>query len=192
MSKIGVFNAIKQGDICTLTSKLEENPDFASASILFKWTVMHELAQRGRATMIELLVRFGSTTIDTPGYGRMTPMHTAAWNGHVSAIETLVRLGSTAIDTLDKRGRSPLYTALLREKWECVEVLKELGADCSITHLDSLTPTQFDLLNKPIDESKSAETRYRAYFNRSCVSRLLFHLDTVKRPSSPSTRHLLE
>ena len=261
MSKIGVFNAIKQGDICTLTSKLEENPDFASASILFKWTVMHEAAQRGRATMIELLVQKGSTVIDTlsnasrtpmflaaekghastieilvqmgsqaidslneiseltPMYvaaqeGHVsvietlvrlgstsidtltkrgwTPMHVAASKGHVSVIETLVRLGSTAIDALNTRGVSPLYMALMDKKWECVDRLKELGADRSIAQLSSLTPKYLNLLDKPIDESKSAKARYRVYFNQSCVSRLLFHLDTAKRPSSPSTRYLLE
>mgnify|MGYP003386946995 CR=1 FL=1 len=261
MCKLRVFKAIIHGDICALTIELEENPHLASASAQWNWTVMHEAAQRGRATMIELLVKKGSTaidtlnnanrtpmflaaekghaltiemlvqmgsqTIDSPNEGyNWTPMHTAALNGHVSVIEmlvrlgstsidtstgrgwtpmhaaasrghisvieTLIQLGSTSIDTLDMRGESPLYIALMREKWECVEVLKAHGADRSIARLSSLTPKHLNHLDKPTDESESAETRYRAYFNQSCVSRLLSHLDTAKRSSSPSTRHLLE
>ena len=184
-----VFTAISEGNVCALTRELEKNPRLVNGYILLRWTVMHEAASRGHASIIDVLVQFGNTTIDALTPCKKTPMYIAACRGHLSVIEALVRLGSTSIDAPDMRGESPLYLALKRGKWDRVELLRILGANCSIPQLSLLTEEQRSHLDEPLDENESAEILYRVYFDRSCVSRLLFHLDTVKRPSFPSIRY---
>ena len=186
-----VFSAINDEDVCVLAGELLKNLRLIDAYIRIYRNVIQQAASHGHDSVIEALVRFGSSPLNTLSVCGRTPIYREAYRVRVSIAEAFSRLGSSTIDTLNTKGESPLYLALIHNNWQRVKILRMFGANCSISQLSLLTQEQHSHLDEPLDESESAKIRHRVYFNQSCTSRLLFHLDTVKHLPS-LTRHLLK
>ena len=77
-----------------------------------KRTLLFIAASNGHTRVVELLVKLGSISIDTPDDLGVTPLFAAATNNHVPVIEALVRLGSKVIDTPNRFGLTPLANAV--------------------------------------------------------------------------------
>jgi len=127
------------------------------------WTPMHTAAKRGHVSVIEALVRLGSTAIDTPNRWGSTPIFIAALYGRASVIEALVRLGSTAFDTHNRYGWVPLDVSGKAGKSEAMKTLRALGAGLPLE-----------------DEDEAHEIRWRVYFRDSLVEKLLFAASTCE------------
>lgn len=137
---------------------------------------IHIAARKGHAMIIELLVLLCNKVIDMPISEGWTPMRMAVQYGHTEVIETLVRLGSCVNNTLYDKTHTLVYTAAYNNDKPCIRTLKLLGADCSSVPFTSTSESTLKLLNSTIDETEIAELRYRIYFSRSLMERVLLEL----------------
>lgn len=148
-----------------MDSKIVDVPTNYGETPLFK------AAASGHVPVIEMLVRLGSEAIDTPNKYGCTPMFAAACRGHTSVIEALVRLGSEAVDTSDTYGETPLFEAIRSKTNECARMLRMLGAESSFL-LSSPEHREIEERTRPSEE-KTLEVRFRVYFARSLLDRLV-------------------
>ncbi len=164
--------AARQGNLEELEKLLDLHPDLIDMPTTYGITPLYTAASFGRAAVVELLIRLGSTVIDTPdNYDGWTPMHVAAFNGHASVIETLIRFGSTVIDTPTNDGRVPIGFAHSYGGLAATEVLQYLGAVNAIA---------------VYDEDKALEVRHRVFFRHSLLQRCFDHPE--QRLASSSKR----
>lgn len=109
-------------------------------------TPMHLAARGGHFTVIETLVRMGSSDIDSTSqiseyFREATPMHLAAMMGHVGVIETLARLGSKGIDKPDFLRVTPMHLAAQGGHVDVIEALVRLGSrSLDATDQTGITP----------------------------------------------------
>lgn len=176
-----VWNVSLTGNVEKLVDLLEKSPHLIDAPDICRTSPMYFAASRGHILIIKTLVQKGSTAIDTPNSSGWTPLHAMAMGGHDSAIELIVELGSEALDALDQYNRTPISIAMIYANWTCVATLKMLGANPAIGATYALTREQHDYLYAPMDENEIGKTRYRVYFQRSLVDRLLFQLTIVSK-----------
>lgn len=152
-------------------------------------TPIYAAASTMREHLVTMLFTAGSQAIDTQNSRGRTPLFAAVLSRDDSMIEHLVRLGSQALDTPTKEGETPMQKALQMNHLPCVKVLMALGAHCQ--HLrNSLSSQAGLLLDAGIDESEVAEIRYRVYFGRSLVGRLLLDLERQENLRATRTTKL--
>lgn len=109
--------------------------------------------------------------VDLPDNNGWTPLHYAASSGNDSTIQLLLRCGSTALDFPDNFGWCPLFYAAWYGCDSTMTILKVAGT--TTLSFDLLT-SQTQKLQAPIPEDEVLEIRFRIYFRRSLISRLLF------------------
>ncbi|OQW65818.1 MAG: hypothetical protein BVN35_22050 [Proteobacteria bacterium ST_bin11] len=130
------------------------------------------------ANIIEKLICFGSKSINTPSVGGRTPMRMAASNGCTNALESLVRLGSNELDTQSFLEVPPLREAAYNRHRETTCILLSLGHSCDNFHSDFFTSDFIRSCKEEVTEDYAGEVRYRVWFSRSLVARLLFELQS--------------
>lgn len=143
-------------------------------------TPIYVAASRGREYIATMLFAAGSQTIDVQNNQGCTPLFAAITHRHTSMVELLFQLGSQSLEVPTNSGITPMHQAVRSNQISCMKVLMALGA--SYQHLWDFAEEDSArlLLDTGIDESEIAEIRYRVYFERSLVGRLLLDLERQK------------
>jgi len=100
-------------------------------------TPLHEAADGGNASVVELLLDSGADLNARNGLGS-TPLHVAAYKGNLSIVELLLRRGADP-NSRNMYGSTPLHEAASNSHAGVVRLLLENGADPSIRNKDGKT-----------------------------------------------------
>ncbi len=99
---------------------------------------LHAAADRGHATIVELLVRRGAD-VELPGYRGRTALLLAAKRGSTTVVRRLIEAGAN-VDGADDAGNRPLSEAIAESHRGVVALLIESGADLDAFNADGETP----------------------------------------------------
>ncbi len=165
-------------------------------------TLMFDAARYSGTDIIEKIIELGCTTIDTPNKKGKTPLvcalrlgekhnvallikhgcrttgtfetrkatvfHYAAEWGQASQIRLLARAGCTNFDVPNSSGKYPIENAFNFGTRSGARTLMALNGFQSYTGQDAVLT---------LSEEEIADERYRIYFKRSLIQRLLDELD---------------
>jgi ankyrin repeat protein len=165
-------------------------------------TPMHIAAYRQTSEMIEVLMMNGCTSIDIPNNEGYTPLGIAVCLKANQNVEALCRFGNKSITQLSPdSGFTPLHIAAGKNQSTIVEILASFGPIDTNVHCENgLTPlmlaqshfakdtaktlmaidgtvctSELDLIQ--LTEEEIEQIRFRIYFSRSLVLRLLREID---------------
>lgn len=111
-------------------------------------TPLHFAIINDHHSTAELLLRLGSTCLDTPNNEGMTPFHYSAMLEHDSTAKLLVQWGTTCVDTPDKEGTTPIHYAAVCGRDCTFELILRWRSACSDTpNNDGMTPLFFAAIN---------------------------------------------
>ena len=103
-------------------------------------TPLHFAAGNGYDSMVKLLLRYGSTSLDSPNNNGQIPLHLVAWNGYDSTAELLLEHG-TSLEFTDNDGQTPLHYAAWSGRDSMVELLLRNGStSLDLPDNDGCTP----------------------------------------------------
>jgi hypothetical protein len=100
-------------------------------------SALHWAAWKGRAAVVDALLRYGADHASVNKWGK-TPLHWAAWMGHSDVASVLMRHGAD-VSTLDTDGWTPLHLAARFNHAPTVAVLLRSGATPDIPDRDGQT-----------------------------------------------------
>lgn len=109
------------GEAALLEEQLEDTDVNAVTST--NETLLHEAAEHGHLSIIELLIRKGAT-LDLQDSKGHTALHRAASRGHTNKVSALIQAGAP-IYTLDLQGKTPVHLAAENKHLSSVKVLVE-------------------------------------------------------------------
>lgn len=95
-------------------------------------TLLHEAAEHGHLSIIELLIRKGAT-LDLQDSKGHTALHRAASRGHTNIVSALIQAGAP-IYTLDLQSKTPVHLAAENKHLSSVKVLVEEEKKLSESH----------------------------------------------------------
>jgi hypothetical protein len=135
-------------------------------------TALHYAAYGCHISIIERLLLNGNIDICARNDRGSTPLHFAVDCQRQSIVEFIIWLDSRVLDVLDNMGRSPLLCALISSIHPLLALLISL-----------ISPEEYAQLHVPqchrrivISEDERYETRFRVFFSRPLVYRLLLCL----------------
>ncbi|TXH08871.1 MAG: ankyrin repeat domain-containing protein [Spirochaetes bacterium] len=130
-----------------------------------------------RTSIIEKLICFERTLVNTLSIGGRLPVCVAAEKGCNNAIESLFRMGSRGLDIISF-DFSPIRVASFNRHRETTCILLALNQHPDDIDLYPITGDFIRSCKKEVTEDYAGEVRYRVWFSRSLVSRLLFELQS--------------
>ena len=99
-------------------------------------TILHDCARRGRADMVDLLLKYGADP-NAQNISAKTPLFVACSEGRANVVRVLIAHRETQYHLVDFEGATPLVIACFEGHAECVEVLLEAGC-CSADEMGKL------------------------------------------------------
>ncbi len=120
-----LFEAVRQGNLGSISSLLRANPDLVFSKDEEQWTPLHWAAGSGQRDIAELLLSSGADA-SAKALEDRTPLHFAAFKGHINVVELLLAYKAN-VNAMTKSGESPLYVAILGSHADMVELLRKRG-----------------------------------------------------------------
>jgi ankyrin repeat protein len=138
-----VADAAMKGDRDAVRALLKQGAD-ASAGQGDGMTALHWAAQRGDATMIEMLAYAGANVGAVTRIGQYTPLHLASTAGSVPAVEALLKAGADVTAKTTSSGVTALHLAASSGNAGVVTLLLDRGADVNAKESEwGQTPLMF-------------------------------------------------
>lgn len=139
-----LLHAVNQGDVEQCQSLILEGRASVEYRNSLGETCLHVAAERGRASVTELLLAYGADPNVTrlAPYGGQSPLHVAVRQGHVAVVTALLARLADA-NLLDAAGKSPLHDAVLRGDATLVHLLLRSGASPLATDVMRKTPRDY-------------------------------------------------
>lgn len=116
---------------------LEQGSDSGSRNLPPQMT-LHEAAERGRTTAIQLMLENGCS-VNVTDLRQRTPLHLAAEKGHSKAVHLLLANGAS-VNAKDEDQKTPLHLAARAVRGRVVNVLMSHGANPFATNVACQTP----------------------------------------------------
>jgi len=148
-----LFDAARVGDVETVKTLLDKNPELIRSSDENGKTALHYAARFGKKDIVELLLA-NKADINAKNKDGRTPLHQAAERSDGNLIELLLA-HKAEINARDIHGITPLMLAAAEGSWGVLEVLVN-KSDVNVT-----------------DDSGSAALHYAAGMGREEVAGLL-------------------
>lgn len=133
-----LMNAVRAGDVSTVTTLLAADPGLAGSTDATGATALHYAAAAGRADLVALLLGAGADANATDPQQR-TPLHAAAMANNARAVD-LLRAAGAELEARDWRGDTPLHLAARRANGAVLEALLVAGANPAATNDAGQTP----------------------------------------------------
>jgi 26S proteasome non-ATPase regulatory subunit 10 len=132
-----LFEAVKKGDISTITALLEAGADINAKDQDFH-SLLHCTAYYGQADSVRLLLNHRADVDKADEYG-LTSLHYAATSGRTAVIKILLKHGAD-INKAAKNGEMPLLLAVGNGHAAVVTLLLNHGAQINGINLVGQTP----------------------------------------------------
>ena len=123
-----VADAASRGDVEAVRALLKQGVG-AGAPQGDGMTALHWAAERGDATMAEMLLVSGASTSAGTRVGHYQPLHLASRNGHAAVVKALLKAGADPMARAEYGSVTPLHLAAESGNVEAVTALLDKGAD---------------------------------------------------------------
>ena len=131
-------DAALYGELDTLKSLLEKDPQLVHEKDEYEFTALHEAVGEHCLETIQLLIAAGAD-VNAKNDHNITPLHLAAYD---YIAEALIDAGAN-IESKSKTGATPLHTLVAEpDSYEVIEVLLKRGANKNATDSTGITPMQ--------------------------------------------------
>jgi ankyrin repeat protein len=158
-SPSAVADAAMKGDRDAVRALLKQGAD-ASAGQGDGMTALHWAAQRGDATMIEMLAYAGANVGAATRIGQYTPLHLAGTAGSAPAVAALIKAGADVSAKTTSSGVTPLHLAASSGNADVVTLLLDRGADVDAKEAEwGQTPLMFAAAGNRADVIRVLLTR---------------------------------
>ena len=110
-------------------------------------TALHYAAYKGNIPMLQYLMKFGASIMETTNFGKNV-LHMAAEGNQPSMMIYLISKENQSHDCVDENGSTPLHRACYCGGEEAVNFLIYLGADINAQDKEKLTPLHLAVLGE--------------------------------------------
>ena len=110
-------------------------------------TALHYAAYKGNIRMLQYLMKFGASIMETTNFGKNV-LHMAAEGNQPSMMIYLISKENQSHDCVDENGSTPLHRACYCGGEEAVNFLINLGADINAQDKEKLTPLHLAVLGE--------------------------------------------
>ncbi len=133
-----IHKAAQKGDMETVRSLVENNPDLVNAVDDSKRTPLHYAALSQNPALVEFLISRGAD-IKARELNGGTPLHFAAYGGNTAVVSILIQKGSD-LHAKNNMGQTPAFYAAMNGHLEVLQNLVNEGAEVNIKDIRNWSP----------------------------------------------------
>ncbi|KAI3819707.1 hypothetical protein L1987_13555 [Smallanthus sonchifolius] len=120
----GLFTAIQFGDLHTLNTLLEKDPNLIRQTTVYdRHSALHIAAANGQIEIVSLLLENRSVNPDSLNRHKQTPLMLAAMHGKITCVEKLIEAGANVLMFDSLNGRTCLHYAAYYGHSNCVQTI---------------------------------------------------------------------
>nr|XP_043636348.1 putative E3 ubiquitin-protein ligase XBAT31 [Erigeron canadensis] len=120
----GLFSAVQYGDIQTVKTVLESNPNLVKKVTVYdRHSALHIAAANGQIEIVSMLLENGSVNLDSVNRHKQTPLMLAAMHGKLSCVEKLIQAGANILMFDSLNARTCLHYAAYYGHSECLQTI---------------------------------------------------------------------
>ncbi|UCE22524.1 MAG: ankyrin repeat domain-containing protein, partial [Candidatus Aminicenantes bacterium] len=138
LSAADIHKAAQKGDIETVRSLVENNPDIVNAVDDNKRTPLHYAALSQNQALVEFLLSKGAD-IKARELNGGIPLHFAAYGGNTAVVSILLQKGSD-LHAKNNMGQTPAFYAAMNGHLEVLQNLVNRGAEVNIKDTRNWSP----------------------------------------------------
>ncbi|KAI3679853.1 hypothetical protein L2E82_50833 [Cichorium intybus] len=120
----GLFTAVQSGDLETVRSVLERDPDLIhQTTVNDRHSALHIAAANGRIEIVSMLLDDRLLNSDSLNRHKQTPLMLAAMHGKISCVQKLIEAGANILMFDSMNGRTCLHYAAFYGHSDCLQTI---------------------------------------------------------------------